>query len=117
MDLIDVAILSAHALICAVGLFLKPVKSIPYVTGTLAVVVSILLVLIILDGGPGGSLGTHGSWYLILSVVTAGIVPAITLGSSFWSGRFLGCLIRHVFFFLNDRGGFRPGKSTRKPVA
>ena len=99
MDLIDVTILSAHALVCAAGFFLKPMKSIPYATGALAVIVSILLVLIILDGGPGGSLGTHGSWYLILSAVTAGILPAITLGSSFWSGRFLGSIIRQGFLF------------------
>ncbi len=102
MDIIDITILSAHALICAVGFFLKPMKSTPYVTGMLAIAVSTLLMLIILEGGPGGSLGTNGSWYLIFSVVTVGIVPAITLGSSFWSGRFLCSLIR--------QGSLLPGR-------
>ena len=94
MDILDAGIILIHALSCAVGLLQKPPKSTPFISGILAVFVSTILLLIILDGGPGGSLGTHGAWYLIFSVVTAGLVPVFTLGSAFWSGRFFSALVR-----------------------
>ena len=94
MDILDAGIILIHAISCAVGLLQKPLKSTPFFTGILAVGVSTVLLLIILEGAPGGPLGTHGGWYLIFSVLSVGLVPVFTLGSAFWSGRFFSALVR-----------------------
>jgi len=94
MGIMDITIMSVHALSYGVGFLLKPMKSTSYITGLLSVLVSGLLLLIILKGGDGGSLGTNGSWYLIFSVTTVGLVPIFTMGSAFWLGRFFSTLVR-----------------------
>ena len=94
MDIIDAGIIFFHVASCGIGFLLKPPPSKPIISGTLAIIVSALVLHVILEGGPGGSLGTNGAWYLILSVVTIGLLPAFTLGSAFWSGRFFSALVR-----------------------
>ena len=94
MDILDIGIILLHVISCGFGFLLRPPKSTPFISGIFAALISSLFLLFILHGGPGGSLGTHGSWYLILSIMTVGIIPAITLGSAFWSGRFFSALAR-----------------------
>ena len=91
---LDFVIMLPHGILLLIGFALFPAKRVPYVTGGIAAILCLLLVMFIADGGPGGTSGTTGAWYLIFSVATAGIVPVITLTSSFWSGRFFRALIR-----------------------
>ncbi|MGI9349991.1 MAG: hypothetical protein ACR2O3_00395 [Rhizobiaceae bacterium] len=61
------------------------------ILGVLSIPLSIVLALIFLfDGPPHAGTGNAASWYLIYSVVTLGIVPAITLFSFFLTGRIAG---------------------------
>ena len=69
---------------------------VPYISGVLAAIVTLLLVAVLIDNGPGGGLGTAGAWYLIMSVTTAGIVPALTLFCAAWTGRFCALLARKI---------------------
>ncbi len=94
MDALDIIILSTHAVLFFIGFVVKPLRTTPYVSGMIAILVSAILCLIILNGGPGGSLGTHGAWYLICAALTLGALPIFTLGSSYWSGRFFSSLVR-----------------------
>lgn len=82
------SVLTAHAVFCGIGFLLRPPRRRPYITGVFAVLVTTLLMLINLDRGHSG-LGTISEWYMIFSVVSAGIVPLVTLFCAFWAGRFL----------------------------
>ena len=94
MDGLAIVILAIHLMLFFIGFIVKPLQSRPYVSGIIAVLVSAILFFIILDGGPGGSLGTHSAWYLICAAMTLGGLPIFTLGSSYWSGRFFSSLVR-----------------------
>jgi len=100
--MIAAIILVIHAIIWLAAAIFAWVRSsqrklrVPYISGLLAAIVTLVLVTTLIDNGPGGSLGTMGAWYLIMSVATAGIVPAVTLVCAAWTGRFCALFARRV---------------------
>ncbi|MEM9331702.1 MAG: hypothetical protein AAGA53_10270 [Pseudomonadota bacterium] len=59
--------------------------------GVLGTLLAFFMFLILMfEGEPNPSTGNTGTWFLIFSVVTLGLVPLLTLLSFFLSGRFVG---------------------------
>lgn len=89
MDIIAIFILFLYGGAFLLGLALAPLdmngKNI--LLGILAVLFSMLF-LDSLNQSRDSIEGSFSAWYLIISLMTIGFIPFITLGSSLFSGRF-----------------------------
>ena len=93
------ALLAVHLFVLGITAWIwsrKPViksrfSTVLDVLGFVSILVTLAIFLIFLfDTEPNASTGNAASWFLIFSVVSLGIIPAITLLSFFLTGRLIG---------------------------